>query len=35
MKKIFTIIFSGLFLFSNVNAETFSTALKKTYNNNL
>ena len=35
MKNFFIIIFSYLFLLSNVNAETFSSALKKAYNNNL
>ena len=35
MKKNFIIIFSFLFLFTNVNAETFTLALKKAYNNNL
>ena len=34
MKKILTITFSCLFLFTNVNAETFTTALKKAFNNN-
>ena len=34
MKKIFIIIFSILFLFSNSNAETFKTALKKAYDTN-
>jgi len=34
MKKILTIIFSYLFLLSVVNAETFTVALKKAYNNN-
>ncbi len=34
MKKFFVIIFSSLFLFSNVNAESFTTALKKAFNNN-
>ena len=34
MKKILIITLSYLFLFTNVNAETFSTALKKAYNNN-
>ncbi len=34
MKKILLIIFSTLFLFSNVVAETFSSALKKAYDNN-
>ena len=35
MKNFFIIIFGYLFLLSNVNAETFSSALKKAYNNNL
>ncbi len=34
MKKIFIIIFSILFLFSNSNAETFKAALKKAYETN-
>ena len=34
MKKIFIIIFSILFYFSNSNAETFKTALKKAYDTN-
>ena len=34
MIKILIIITSFLFLFTNLNAETFSTALKKAYNNN-
>ncbi len=34
MKKIFIIILGGLFFFANVNAETFSSAIKKTYENN-
>ena len=34
MKNFFLIILSFLLLFSNVNAETFSAALKKAYNNN-
>ena len=34
MKKILLIVFSTLFLFSNVFAETFSSALKKAYENN-
>ena len=34
MKKIFIIIFSILFLFSNSNAETFKAALKKAYDTN-
>jgi outer membrane protein len=34
MKNLFLIIFSYLLLLSNVNAETFSAALKKAYNNN-
>jgi len=34
MKKILIITFSSLFLFTNVSAETFTTALKKTFNNN-
>ena len=34
MNKIFIIIFSYLFLFTGVNAETFTTALKKAFNNN-
>ena len=34
MIKIIIIITSFLFLFTNLNAETFSTALKKAYNNN-
>ena len=34
MKKILIITFSYLFLFTNVNAETFTTALKKAFNNN-
>ena len=35
MTNFFIIIFGYLFLLSNVNAETFSSALKKAYNNNL
>ena len=35
MKNFFLIILSYFLLFSNVNAETFSAALKKAYNNNL
>ena len=35
MKNFFIIIFGYLLLLSNVNAETFSSALKKAYNNNL
>ena len=35
MKIFFKIIFGYFLLFSNVNAETFSAALKKAYNNNL
>ena len=35
MKNFFLIVLSFLLLFSNVNAETFSAALKKAYNNNL
>ena len=35
MKNFFLIILSFSLLFSNVNAETFSAALKKAYNNNL
>tara|TARA_A100001234_G_C12606444_1_gene377374 strand:- start:112 stop:1407 length:1296 start_codon:yes stop_codon:yes gene_type:complete len=35
MKNFFLIILSYLLLFSIVNAETFSAALKKAYNNNL
>ena len=35
MKNFFLIILIYLLLFSNVNAETFSAALKKAYNNNL
>ena len=35
MKKILIIIISSLFLMTNVNAETFVSALKKAYNNNL
>ena len=34
MKKILIITFSYLFVFTNVNAETFTTALKKAFNNN-
>ena len=34
MKKFFIIIFSYLFLFTSVNAETFTVALKKAFNNN-
>jgi len=34
MKKFFIIILSYLFLLTGVNAETFSIALKKAYNNN-
>ena len=34
MKNFFLIIFGYLLLLSNVNAETFSAALKKAYNNN-
>ena len=34
MKNLFLIIFGYLLLLSNVNAETFSAALKKSYNNN-
>jgi len=34
MKKFFIIIISYLFVLNNVNAETFITALKKTYKNN-
>ena len=35
MKRFFLIFISTLlFLFTNVNAETFSAALKKAYNNN-
>ena len=34
MKKIFIIILSSLFFFINVNAETFSSAIKKAYENN-
>ena len=34
MKNLFLIIFVYLLLLSNVNAETFSAALKKAYNNN-
>ena len=34
MKKILIIIFSCLFFFTGLNAETFSVALKKAYNNN-
>ena len=34
MKKIFIIIFSYLFILSGANAETFTVALKKAYNNN-
>ena len=34
MKKILIITFSYLFLFTNVNAETFTTAIKKAFNNN-
>ncbi len=34
MKKKFILIFSFLFLLTNVNAETFTAALKKAYNNN-
>ena len=34
MKKFILFILVSLFLLTNVNAETFSNALKKTYNNN-
>ena len=34
MKNFFLVIICYLFLFSNVNAETFTIALKKAYNNN-
>ena len=34
MKKFFIIILSNLFFFSVVSAESFTTALKKAYNNN-
>ena len=34
MKNFFIIIFSYLFLLSVASAETFTTALKKAYNNN-
>jgi len=34
MKNILIITFSYLFLFTSVNAETFTAALKKAYNNN-
>ena len=34
MKNLFLIIFGYLIILSNVNAETFSAALKKAYNNN-
>ena len=34
MKNLFLIIFGYLLILSNVNAETFSTALKKAYKNN-
>jgi len=34
MKKFLIIILSTLFLFTNVNAETFTAALKKAYENN-
>ena len=34
MKKFILFILVSLFLLTNVNAETFSDALKKTYNNN-
>ena len=34
MKKILIIIISSLFFFTNLNAESFSLALKKTFNNN-
>ena len=34
MKKFLIIIFGILFLFTNVNAETFTAALKKAYENN-
>ena len=34
MKIFFLAIFGYLFLFSNINAETFSVALKKAYDNN-
>ena len=34
MKNLFLIIFGYLLSLSNVNAETFSAALKKAYNNN-
>ena len=33
MKKFFIITLSYFFFFSGVNAETFTAALKKTYNN--
>ena len=34
MKIFFLVISCYLFLFSNVNAETFAAALKKAFNNN-
>ena len=34
MKKFFLIVLSYLILFADVNAETFTAALKKAYNNN-
>ena len=34
MKKFFLIVLSYLILFANANAETFTAALKKAYNNN-
>ena len=34
MKNLFLIIFGYILILSNVNAETFSAALKKAYNNN-
>ena len=34
MKKILLIIFGSLLIITNLNAEIFSTALKKAYNNN-
>jgi outer membrane protein len=34
MKNFFLIVFSYLILFNYANAETFTAALKKAYNNN-
>jgi len=34
MKKFLIIILSNLFIISNLNAETFTAALKKAYKNN-